>query len=112
LDRRVHRLAADARVTTKDIIDSNAGFAGILIIMPTITIRDLDDEVKSKLRVRAARHGRSMEAEVRDILRRAVDERPLPDDLGTRVRQRFAAVRGVELDLPSRTDAPRAADIA
>ncbi|MEY4484064.1 MAG: hypothetical protein RL693_1516 [Verrucomicrobiota bacterium] len=38
----------------------------------TLTIRNLDETVKQKLRVRAAQHGRSMEAEVRDILTRDV----------------------------------------
>ncbi|MEJ2868652.1 Arc family DNA-binding protein [Actinomycetospora sp. OC33-EN08] len=40
--------------------------------MATITVRDLDDEVRSRLRVRAAENGRSMEAEVRAILEEAV----------------------------------------
>jgi len=37
--------------------------------MASITIRNLDDDVKHRLRVRAAEHGRSMEEEARDILR-------------------------------------------
>lgn len=40
--------------------------------MATITVRDLDEEVRSRLRVRAAENGRSMEAEVRAILEEAV----------------------------------------
>ena len=40
--------------------------------MASITIRNLDDDVKARLRVRAAEHGRSMEEEAREILRRAV----------------------------------------
>jgi plasmid stability protein len=36
--------------------------------MATISVRDLDDNVRDRLRVRAARHGRSMEAEIRDDL--------------------------------------------
>ena len=44
--------------------------------MATLTIRDLDEHLKAKLRVRATGNGRSMEAEVRDILRLALDERP------------------------------------
>jgi plasmid stability protein len=42
----------------------------------SITIRDLDDSVKRKLRVRAAQHGRSMEEEARNILRTALAETP------------------------------------
>ncbi|MCB0963819.1 MAG: hypothetical protein KDA98_11050 [Acidimicrobiales bacterium] len=42
--------------------------------MGTLTIRDLDDDVKARLRVRAAHNGRSMEAEAREILAAAVDD--------------------------------------
>ena len=44
--------------------------------MASITVRNLDEWVKQRLRVRAAANGRSMEQEVRDILRAAVDEAP------------------------------------
>ena len=40
--------------------------------MPAVTIRNLSDETHRALRVRAARHGRSTEAEIRDILEAAV----------------------------------------
>ncbi len=40
--------------------------------MPVITVRNLSDEVHRALRIRAAQHGRSTEAEVRDILEQAV----------------------------------------
>ena len=53
--------------------------------MAVMTIRNLDEEVRDKLRVRAALHGRSMEAEARAILTAAVDspmERGLLDVLG------------------------------
>ncbi|MHB1570699.1 MAG: FitA-like ribbon-helix-helix domain-containing protein, partial [Solirubrobacteraceae bacterium] len=49
--------------------------------MAAISIRNLDDDVKSRLRVRAARHGRSMEAEIRSILTRAVSEPEPPEGL-------------------------------
>jgi plasmid stability protein len=75
--------------------------------MATLTIRDLDDELRAQLRVRAARHGRSMEAEVREILREAL-ARSGSDRLGSRVHQRFAAVGGVEVGQPNRTESPRA----
>ena len=52
-----------------------------------------------------------MEAEVREILRDAL-ARPAPaDQLGSRIRQRFATVGGVELELPARTDRPRPATL-
>lgn len=70
--------------------------------MASITIRNLDDAVKRKLRIRAAEHGRSMEEEAREILRRVVGQAPLPRDLGRSIHQRFAALGGVELTLPER----------
>ena len=55
-------------------------------------------ELKQHLRVRAAQHGRSMEAEARDILRLALaEDRPAPHDLGLAIRRRFAPLGGVEL---------------
>ncbi|MFE3838495.1 FitA-like ribbon-helix-helix domain-containing protein [Pseudogemmobacter sonorensis] len=70
--------------------------------MANITIRNLDDAVKHGLRIRAARHGRSMEDEVRHILRDAVDSPAKPLDLSARIRARVAEFGGVELDLPPR----------
>ena len=75
--------------------------------MASITIRNLDDGLKRRLRVRAAENGRSMEEEARDILRRTVGESPPPKDLGRAIHARFAALGGVEIDLPER--APDAA---
>lgn len=43
----------------------------------TLTIRNLDATVKQKLRVQAARHGRAMEAEAREILTQAVMQQTL-----------------------------------
>ena len=79
--------------------------------MATLTIRDLDEELRARLRVNAARHGRSMEAEVREILREALTRPAAADHLGTRIRQRFATVGGAELELPPRTDCPRPAPL-
>ena len=58
--------------------------------MASITIRNLDDDVKTLLRVRAARNGRSMEEEVRLILREAVDRKTGPENLASAIRARFA----------------------
>jgi plasmid stability protein len=68
-----------------------------------ITIRNLPDEIKSALRVSAARNDRSMEEEAREILRRAV----MPDTtpaygLGSRIAARFSMEKGTELALPDR----------
>ncbi len=79
--------------------------------MATLTVRGLDDATKTRLRVRAARHGRSMEAEVRAILEDALPSEPTSGGLGSRIHARFAAIGGVELDLPTRRELPRAADL-
>jgi plasmid stability protein len=71
--------------------------------MASITIRNLDDRLKGKLRVRAAQHGRSMEDEVRHILRTALAEAPRqPANLADAIRRRFAPLGGVELHIPPR----------
>ncbi len=71
--------------------------------MASITIRNLDDEVKTRLRVRAAEHHRSMEEEVRVILRDVVNGgRTSPRDLAKFTRECFAPFGGVELELPPR----------
>ncbi len=70
--------------------------------MASITIRNQDDGVKRRLRVRAAENGRSMDEEARDILRRAVGEAVPPKDLGRAIHARFAALGGVEFELPER----------
>jgi antitoxin FitA len=75
--------------------------------MGSITIRNLDDDVKRRLRVRAAEHGRSMEEEAREILRSVVG-RPLPSrNIGQSIHDRFAAIGGFDLP-PAKRTAPRA----
>jgi len=74
--------------------------------MAAIIIRNLDDRTKNRLRVRAARHNRSMEDEARTILRAALAEKATgPMDLASAVRARFQAFGGVELTLPGREPA-------
>ena len=77
--------------------------------MASITIRNLDDDIKQSLRVRAAMHGHSMEEEVRSILRAALTQPAAPRGLGSRIHARFAALGGIDLALPERSDLPRAA---
>jgi antitoxin FitA len=76
--------------------------------MASITIRNLDDGVKKRLRRRAAEHGRSLEAEAREILTRSAETSP-----SRKVKTGLDLVRplldfsrkygGVELELPERT---------
>ena len=75
--------------------------------MSSITIRNLDPAVKERLRVRAAQHGRSMEAEARRILQSALSTAgaPVPLNLYERVHARFTRLGGVELRLPPRDEA-------
>jgi antitoxin FitA len=68
--------------------------------------------VKERLRVRAARHGRSMEAEVRAILTDAVAEPKEAPGLLQAIMDRFSGLGGVELDLPPRATRPRAAEFS
>ena len=70
--------------------------------MATLTIRNVDAAVKDRLRVRAARPGRSMEAEARTILREAVagDRDQSEPNLAEAIRRRFAPLGGVDLELP------------
>jgi len=70
--------------------------------MASITIRNLDDEVKSRLRVRAAGAGRSMEEEARLILGKAVGGEPEARDLASIIRSYFGPTKGVDLELPPR----------
>ncbi len=79
--------------------------------MAALSIRDLDDEVRERLRIRAARHGRSMEAEIRAILADAVSEPATSQGLLTTLLDRFADIGGVELELPPRAARARAADL-
>ena len=71
--------------------------------MASITVRNLDDDVKQRLRVRAAVNGRSMEAEAREILKTALAVEAGPTkNLGTAIHELFAPYGGVELDIPPR----------
>lgn len=79
--------------------------------MAALSIRGLNDRVREQLRVRAARHGRSMEAEVRAILTQAVSESGTEEGLFAALLGKFGQLGGVELDLPLRPQPPRSADL-
>jgi hypothetical protein len=79
--------------------------------MASMTIRGLDEALKSQLRLEAARHGCSMEEAVRRILRRAL----IPtgaggSGLGSRVHQYFVEADAFDLDLPARSTPRKAPD--
>ena len=71
--------------------------------MASITVRNLDERTKARLRVRAAQHGRSMEEEARTLLRAALSEDIVGEgNLADAIRARFRGLGGVELRLPAR----------
>ena len=79
-----------ASVASSDSIDS----------MATLTIRQLDEKTKTRLRVRAAHHGRSMEEEAREILRSALTaSSPAKGNLAEAIQKRFLAFGGLEFGI-------------
>lgn len=70
--------------------------------MTNLTIRNVDDATKQRLRLRAARHGVSMEEEVRRILKEALRPAEAPSGLGKRLRDRFAGLAVEEFVAPKR----------
>jgi len=70
--------------------------------MATITVRNLDDEVKELLRIAAAQKGHSMEEEARLILKHALTTPASGVGLGSQLRQRFSSLNVDTLELPSK----------
>ena len=71
--------------------------------MASITIRNLEEILKSRLRVRAAQHGRSMEDEARHILRAALEQEARGStNLFEAIRRRIRPIGGVDSDIPRR----------
>lgn len=70
--------------------------------MSSLTIRNLDDVTKQRLRIRAAQHGVSMEEEARRILKAAVRSVESPTGLGQRLQHRFAGLADETFELPGR----------
>lgn len=72
--------------------------------MASLTIRRLDETLKARLRVKAAHHGRSMEEEAREILRKGLQaEAPQKElDLATAIRRHVVPIGGIDLVLPRR----------
>lgn len=83
--------------------------------MATMTIRNLDDDVKARLRVQAAQHGRSMEEEARSLLRDALSAKPKAGVGAAWVADIRALVEpfgGIELALPPREPAREPPDFS
>jgi plasmid stability protein len=72
-------------------------------VMAALTIRKLDDELKQALRLRAARNGRSMEEEARQILAARLRPAPAAANLAQAIREIVDPVGGIELDIPPRS---------
>ncbi|MBK8070309.1 MAG: plasmid stabilization protein [Rhodanobacteraceae bacterium] len=71
--------------------------------MASMTIRNIDDRLKARLRVQAAQHGRSMEDEARDILRAALSAEPArTPSIVDAIRARIEPLGGVNLEIASR----------
>lgn len=78
--------------------------------MRTLTIRQLKEHTHARLRGRAAKHGRSVEAEVRAILDAAVD---LPEEnILLALHATFSEAGGLDLQVPERTEPPRPVDLS
>ena len=68
--------------------------------MAQLVVRNLEQSVKTRLQRRARRNGRSMEEEIREILRKAAEESRLPQGgLGTEIASLFAG-KGIDFDIP------------
>ena len=80
--------------------------------MATLTIRQLDEKTKTKLRIRAAHHGRSMEEEARAILRSALTASSPQGNLAEAIHQRFAVFGGIVLKLARRDAIRQTADFS
>ncbi len=81
--------------------------------MSSITIRRLDDALKARLRVRAARHGRSMEQEAREILKAGLGPEPGQGaNLADSIRRHVVPLGGIDLALPARAPVRRPPNLA
>lgn len=70
--------------------------------MASLTIRNLDESLKSKLRLQSAEHGCSMEAEVRNILRQVLMPSAAQSDFAVRINQCFTGLDADSVSIPER----------
>ena len=80
-------------------------------MMATLMIRGLDEAVKARLRVQAAEHGRSMEAEARLLLAAALSGRRPLRGLGSYIHEQFAEIGGADLETPRSSETAGGADV-
>ena len=78
--------------------------------MATLTLRNVDESLKVKLRMRAAANSRSMEEEARQILKQFLLQRRCTAGIGSRIAKRFSSVGGIILPKTPRTH-PRISSI-
>lgn len=72
--------------------------------MTNLTIHNIDESIANNLRVQAQQHGRSIEEEVRKILRQAFSDTSHETvGLGSKISKRFTEIGGVELPHPTRS---------
>ena len=94
---------ADPLPKSDALINMIAMISEMRRLVASITIRNLDETVKRKLRLRAAQRNRSMEDEARDILRTALAQEPTQHgNLADAIRRRIEPLGGVDLPLPAR----------
>jgi len=104
------RIVVGALIASQSLRMVSSDWATEEMDMASITIRNLDDDVKTRLRTRAAGNGHSMEEEARLILRSAVGREAEPENLASFIHECFAPYGGVELEPPPRgpmRDPPR-----
>lgn len=80
--------------------------------MASLTIRNLDNNLKAQLRLRAARHGRSMEAEARVILAQTLGVPGSEQNLAVAIHRRFESLDADSLPIPARQEVREPPDFA
>jgi len=70
--------------------------------MASLTIRNIDESLKAKLRLQSAQHGRSMEAEIREILHKVLSPPTSTENFADRVHKHFANLHLNSLTIPAR----------
>ena len=70
--------------------------------MPSLTLHNIDDQLKTLLNLQAVRHGCTIEEEVHDILRRTVEEQSSGVGFAQKISRRFAEMNAEDLPVPAR----------